>query len=433
MPPIKHFGSYICEACVVRAQLGRELVISGHDVVLLMLERMRQIDQVNTLAPSTHQQYQYKLDRVHRFGETYGLPMLQPTPLASPPVSEAIGLEWVQEHYALQPSTRRNKPEDRRATVAGITVRGIRSAASLHHRLDLQIAYPGQAYLDANNRVLVSPLCSPTDELSSTMFASGLLKRLGEESVPAVPLLARHVEYMDKHFEVLYQHATNPSIQREICRAAAANSSYWLSWLRANELFNMDWKDLDITLPDDGPSKDLPPSVGVLEYRLLPETKSNRTRTADVITAFTSCSGISPGLWLTRLRTLCNLSPEAANHSSEPIFHHPNGDRWDSRYFRQTYLWPLLQEQRLAGDPYLAQFDGSPGNSIPEKFYSLHCYRRGARTHVSKRRERCHRKATPDEVKEHGRWKQSRRHMDMPTAYLQWPLIDRIALTLFCM
>jgi hypothetical protein len=52
-------------------------------------------------------------------------------------------------------------------------------------------------------------------------------------------------------------------------------------------------------------------------------------------------------------------------------------------YFRRTYLYPALETQRLAGDPDLVAFDGGPGNSNPSTFWSLHCYRRAARTQVS--------------------------------------------------
>jgi hypothetical protein len=89
--------------------------------------------------------------------------------------------------------------------------------------------------------------------------------------------------------------------------------------------------------------------------------------------------------------------------------------------------------QRQLGDAYLQKFDGSPGNSIPEGFWSFHCYRRGARTHVSRARPTNVRAALKAEVMEHARWRRSRGSMDMPTAYLEWSFEDRIMLTLLCM
>jgi hypothetical protein len=63
----------------------------------------------------------------------------------------------------------------------------------------------------------------------------------------------------------------------------------------------------------------------------------------------------------------------------------------------------------------------------------MHTYRRGGRTHVSRVRLGCIRKAMPIEVTEHGRWRFSRSSMDVPTLYLEWTSIDRINVTLLCM
>jgi len=44
-PPVEITPNFICEACTVRAMLGRELIKGSRDTALLMLERMRIIDQ----------------------------------------------------------------------------------------------------------------------------------------------------------------------------------------------------------------------------------------------------------------------------------------------------------------------------------------------------------------------------------------------------
>jgi hypothetical protein len=44
--------------------------------------------------------------------------------------------------------------------------------------------------------------------------------------------------------------------------------------------------------------------MGPTDRSLLPETKSNRTRIADVVISYLCASGLSPGLWLERLRQL---------------------------------------------------------------------------------------------------------------------------------
>jgi hypothetical protein len=89
--------------------------------------------------------------------------------------------------------------------------------------------------------------------------------------------------------------------------------------------------------------------------------------------------------------------------------------------------------EQLTLDPYLREYDGSPGKTMAEAFYSMHCYRRGGRSHVSQRRPLCTRKASPEEVNEHGRWRRNRQNESMAEQYRQWALADRIALTLLCM
>ena len=59
--------------------------------------------------------------------------------------------------------------------------------------------------------------------------------------------------------------------------------------------------------------------------------------------------------------------------------------------------------------------------------------RRGAKTHVSRKRPTNQRNATGDEVYEHGRWRQKRSSMDMNRAYTDWSFEDRVMITLLCM
>jgi hypothetical protein len=63
----------------------------------------------------------------------------------------------------------------------------------------------------------------------------------------------------------------------------------------------------------------------------------------------------------------------------------------------------------------------------------MHSDRRRARSVVSKSRPGPMRKATTLEVNEHGRWRVKRSNMKMDQLYLEWDIIDRLALTLFCM
>jgi hypothetical protein len=186
--------------------------------------------------------------------------------------------------------------------------------------------------------------------------------------------------------------------------------------------------------PEDGPTLELPPGFGAMGLKLLEQTKSSQTRQADVWIAYTTVSGLSVGQWMNDL--LQNLPPGTPADSY--IFCHGNTDtQWTSRYFRTQYLIPSLLLQRAAGDKGLQMYDDTPGNSLLERFYSLHSYRRGGRTRVSKVAETGdtprRRKATDREELEHGRWRRSRRTMDMPTLYLEWTILQRLAITQWCM
>jgi len=86
----------------------------------------------------------------------------------------------------------------------------------------------------------------------------------------------------------------------------------------------------------------------------------------------------------------------------------------------------------LAGEPTLHRFDGSPGSTIPDAFYSSNSWRRGGDNHVSRKRAGCRRKATPRETDEHGRWRIPRANLSMQMAYRQWSINDRVSITLCC-
>ena len=167
-----------------------------------------------------------------------------------------------------------------------------------------------------------------------------------------------------------------------------------------------------------------------VDLTLLPATKASRTKTTDLAIAYTCASGLSLGKWFVRARTTRRPTvPRTA-----PIFRTHDGCVWTSHYFRHTFLYPHLHRLRLAGDPALRPYDGSsPDNTIEAKFWSLHSYRRGGRTSVSRRHPGTVRKATPDEVNEHGRWAKKRESLDMPTLYAEWTLVQRLAITQLCM
>jgi hypothetical protein len=59
----------------------------------------------------------------------------------------------------------------------------------------------------------------------------------------------------------------------------------------------------------------------------------------------------------------------------------------------------------------------------------MNYYRRGARSHVAVKRPGWIRKARPEEVEEHGRWRRKRSNLPMVILYLASSLRDRVAIT----
>ena len=175
---------------------------------------------------------------------------------------------------------------------------------------------------------------------------------------------------------------------------------------------------------------DLPPNIGVCFLDLGHGTKTSRGFHAKVIVAYESLSGLSLGRWIKLASRYCGVTDMASD--DRPVFTHPSGKPWTSKYFRRTFLYPALERQRQEGDAFLRAFDGTPGNTIPRKFWSLHCYQRGARTHSTKGGKSGTRQATKDQVYEHGRWCRRRSAEAIDKQYDEWTLEDRIRITLFC-
>jgi hypothetical protein len=260
------------------------------------------------------------------------------------------------------------------------------------------------------------------------MFAKGMSIRVGCESIPSVALLDRHVRWLDRDLDQRYRRATTPDARRELAQAGLANLIFWLGWLRSTEGFSLRWEDVAVTLPADGPSLDLPPGIGALILTLLPETKSSRALTADVVLAYTTMTGFSVGKWYRRAHMSCHARGAAPGL----VFSTPDGSQWTSTYFRTTFLYPALKAQRRASDAFLQTFDGSPVNSIAEKYWSMHCYRRGANTEVTRGRLILGirlRKASDVQTYEHARWRRKRSSEAIDAIYRQWTIPDRITLT----
>ena len=432
LPALSDFPGFICEACTVRAVLQRNLRSHGADWSLLALERMRLLDVLNSWSEGTHQQYQGKLRVIRQFEAQFDVPILRLAPLAAPPVSPAIPLGWCQQKYSLRSSNRSHSGKDQARVTFGST-RAIRSAASQFFKLELMAKFPEAVLQDRASRTVAVRQTLPTDELSCTLMHSGMASRLGEDSIPAEALLDRHVRYLDRHLQELFDRSDGVTNQLAIARAGFTNLNLWLTWCRGQEHFGLRFCDITMILPEASLSHGLPPGTGCLLERLKPDTKSSRTTQADVVAAYRTGSGLCLGEWYSRILRLEGLTWEAAAADTRPICRQPDGTPWTSQFFRSTYLWPSLTQQRLEGEPTLQRFDDSPGLSIPERFYSMHCWRRGGNSHVTKKRRFCKRRATDREIDEHGRWEKPRDKQEMKVAYRQWTLADRHAITYECM
>ena len=424
-PKVKAWPAFICEACTVRSTLNRELGKPG-DLKLLALERMRILDLAHAWTEGTYRSYAGKWAYLRRFEASHpGLRFLVVPKAERPPSPPSIPLMWAELAYSV---TGRTKTGD--GNVSFNTVRQIRSAAAQFWGLGWMITRSGEVLLDPKHDSLSLAHPRPSDEATMTYFSKGLAARLGTASKPALPLLERHIIAIDAHFEALWDSSGDYRRQQDIARAALANSLAWLAWLRASELFGLRWCDITLIHPSQGQDFDLPRGVGALLLRLAPETKSMRNKAVDVPVAYRTKAGLRPGLWFERLsECLHGLDPVT---SVAPIFCHASGGAWTSGYYRHTYIYPVLSTLALAGDAHLRPYTDFA--SLAAAFYSMHAWRRGARSHVARLRGNGHKRlATHDEIYEHARWTRRRSSEAIDLLYKELPLYDRIVITLLCM
>ncbi|CAJ1934806.1 unnamed protein product [Cylindrotheca closterium] len=390
-----------------------------------MLERVRLLDIISSWAKGTHVTYKSKLKVIHDFEKEFALTVLRPSNLMEPPSGPDISLMWCQEWYSLRHSTRKYD-KDVQTPISFNSVRALRSAASQWFALE-SLNTPQNAYMSQDKKVLYQD-CRPTDNLTFHLFAKGMVTRMGDYSRPSVALLDRHIRYLMNSLENHFAEATTETQKRDISLAGLATLTLWLGWLRSAECFGINWEDCSILEHEDYAQADLPRNCGMVTFRLNPVTKSERTRTADVIIAYTTRSGYCIGKWFHRAQTY-------RARRTGPVFCHANGTVWTSHFFRTTYLYPSLKKQRLEGDPLLLPFDGSISNTIESRFWSLHTFRRGGRSHVSRGESYAGKRltiASETQVYEHGRWRYRRANEKVGTSYREWTPRERVKITLYC-
>jgi hypothetical protein len=421
-PRWKYLPIFVCELCTVRAHTFRRSNTPAQLTSVMMLERMRIIDTVHSWTESTLQVYTSKIERVVQFQKLFNLPILCTATLVHPPVTVGIPLMWSQLQYSIQPGVHKG-------SLKYSTVRGLRSAVSAIQAWELVVTSPDTVLLDTQKTPWANASGRATDTLAYYSFAKGMSRRIGTDALSSTALLAVHVNFIDSSLRAQVRSAKTIQRQHQLYLAGLANAWAWTTWCRASELFNIRFGDVTFIHPRDSVAHSLPLLTGAFVIKLKTHTKSSPTEQADVVVASTTASGLSPQFWWEQvLRTATDTSVDTY------IFTTMNGIKFDSRHFRNTYLYPLLGLQRFHGEPTLQMYsDEDPSTSLSTAFFSMHSYRRGGRTHVAKRRDRSVRAASKDEIAEHGRWQVAKSRLDMPTYYLEFSLSDRVALTRYCM
>ena len=87
-------------------------------------------------------------------------------------------------------------------------------------------------------------------------------RRLGNNAVPSVALLAQHVGWIDRQMEEVFQMATTSTKKQEACRVALGNLFGWLYWLQGGEGFGLRHCDTKSVHPFHHASESLPPRRG---------------------------------------------------------------------------------------------------------------------------------------------------------------------------
>ena len=227
----------------------------------------------------------------------------------------------------------------------------------------------------------------------------GMERRLGTASRPSVALQFAHVHTnQTKRTQRMSQMLPHTTAWFQLALAQFAELLAWLAWLRASELFELRWKDIECVQPSRRPRYGLPPGSGALLLQLLEATKGSQTSTADMVVAYQTSSGFQPGKIFEEL--LQARSP--CTSDSELLFKDEHGEQWTSSYFRNTHIYPWLEEQWKAGDPLLKTHCPKGPEERKEKFYSMSMFRRGGQTHIAQKQMWCVRKATGVEINEHG-------------------------------
>ena len=288
-PTMVHFP-FICELCTVRSVLQRELANTPSDHQLLCYERMRMIDAAHAWAPSTMSGIHLRLRKLAKFGASFNLTICRAPPIAQPPNSSIIPILWAMSAYTNQITTSKRRLPGEDNFITYNTARSLQSAASAYFRWCRMLQFPDVMYQDRERRLLGNAYTTPTDALIASLVNKGMKKRLGVSSQPAIALQHQHILFNQAHCSQLLAASIEPYMRYLLAAANLVELFAWGGWLRASEVFSLDFCDVSVCLPEEGPRFGLPVGIGAVLLRLLPSTKSSPYVSADVLLAGTFAS-----------------------------------------------------------------------------------------------------------------------------------------------
>ena len=107
------------------------------------------------------------------------------------------------------------------------------------------VSEPESAYFDKQKRLICKPVRS-TDGLGCSLFAAGIAARIGENAIPSITLLDRHVRSLMADLEESYLSACTPQARQKAALAGLASFLLWLGWLCSSETFDLCCHDFDV-------------------------------------------------------------------------------------------------------------------------------------------------------------------------------------------
>jgi hypothetical protein len=147
-PPAMTRFPFICEACTIRAVLGKELTWTSGGIRFFIVERMRLIYMAPAWDSSTLHGTARYFGQLSKFWQKYGIEIFPKAPITQPPRSAVIPLLWGVLEYTLK--TYRKMGEG----IKYNTARSLQSAASAYHLWEKMLQFPGHMYRDRDNNVI---------------------------------------------------------------------------------------------------------------------------------------------------------------------------------------------------------------------------------------------------------------------------------------